>query len=89
MPDKQCYLTVIVLESISIVGKYGIDNVIIGEGFMTKIGTPEYRVAQVAATLAIENMYIDEKFKEELLMVARKQKSSEELIDELNKRYKK
>lgn len=47
----------------------------------------EYRVAQVAATLAIENMYMSKQFKDELLLVAQKKKSSKDVIEELKRMY--
>lgn len=50
--------------------------------------TPEWRVAQVAATLAIENMYMSNQFRDELLSVAKGEKSSNELLEELNGKYK-
>ena len=48
----------------------------------------EWRVAQVASTLAIENMYMSKQFRGELLLVAQGKKASKELIDELNAKYK-
>lgn len=45
------------------------------------------KVVQVAATLAIENMYISEKFKQELLLIAQNKKSSKEVLEELDKMY--
>lgn len=45
------------------------------------------KVVQVASTLAIEDMYISEHFKQELLLVAQKKKSSKELLAELDRRY--
>lgn len=48
----------------------------------------EWRVAQVATTLAIENMYMSKQFRDELILVAQGKKSSKELIDELNAKYK-
>ncbi|MGN0432111.1 MAG: hypothetical protein ACI4EQ_07115 [Lachnospiraceae bacterium] len=45
------------------------------------------KVVQVAATLAIENMYISEKFKQELLLIAQNKKSSKEVLAELDKMY--
>ena len=45
------------------------------------------KVVQVASTLAIENMYISEKFKNELLLVAQNKKSSKEVLAELDKMY--
>lgn len=50
--------------------------------------TPEWRVAQVATTLAIENMYMSKQLKDELLSVARGEKSSNKLLEELNDKYK-
>ena len=50
--------------------------------------TPEWRVAQVATTLAIENMHMSKQFKDELLSVARGEKSSNKLLEELNDKYK-
>lgn len=45
------------------------------------------KVVQVASTLAIENMYISEHFKDELLLVAQDKKSSKEVLAELDKIY--
>lgn len=45
------------------------------------------KVVQVASTLAIENMYISEKFKNELLLIAQNKKSSKEALAELDKMY--
>ncbi len=47
----------------------------------------ESKVVQVASTLAIENMYISEQFKQDLLLVAQKKKSSKELLAELDRMY--
>ena len=41
----------------------------------------------VAATMAIENMYLDKEFVEELLKVERGEKTSEELRQEVIKEY--
>jgi len=49
--------------------------------------SPEEMVCQVVATLAIENMPVDTKFRSELLKVARKEKTSAELIAELDDKY--
>ena len=51
--------------------------------------TPENKVVQVASTLAIENMYMSEHHKQQLLLVAQGKKSSKELIAELNQKYSK
>lgn len=45
------------------------------------------KVAQVASTLAIENMYISKKFIQELLLVAQNKKSSKEVLEELDRMY--
>lgn len=45
------------------------------------------KVVQVASTLAIENMYISDKFKNELLLIAQNKKSSKEVLAELDKMY--
>lgn len=45
------------------------------------------KVVQVASTLAIENMYISEKFKHELLLVAQNKKSSKAVLEELDRMY--
>lgn len=45
------------------------------------------KVVQVASTLAIENMYISEQFKQDLLLVAQKKKTSKELLAELDRMY--
>lgn len=47
----------------------------------------ENKVVQVASNLAIENMYISEKFKHELLLIAQNQKSSKEVLAEVDKMY--
>ena len=47
----------------------------------------EDKVVQVASTLAIENMYVSEKFKQELLLVAQGKKSSKDVLKELDERY--
>lgn len=47
----------------------------------------ENKVVQVASTLAIENMYISEQFKQDLLLVAQKKKTSKELLAELDRMY--
>ena len=49
----------------------------------------EDKVVQVASTLAIENMYVSEKFKQELLVVAQGKKSSKDVLKELDERYSK
>ena len=50
--------------------------------------TPENRrVAQVAASLAIENMYLDEEFLNELVKAANGKKTYEELRQEVIKKY--
>lgn len=51
--------------------------------------SPEDMVRQVVATLAIEDMYVSEEFKKELLLVAQKKKSADDLIAELDKKYTK
>ena len=47
----------------------------------------ENMVAQVASTLAIENMYMSQQFKQQLLLVAQGKKSSKELLAELDRKY--
>ena len=47
----------------------------------------EDKVVQVVSTLAIENMYVSEKFKQELLLVAQGKKSSKDVLKELDERY--
>lgn len=47
----------------------------------------ENKVVQVASTLAIENMYISEQFKQQLLLVAQGKKTSKELLAELDRKY--
>lgn len=47
----------------------------------------ENMVAQVASTLAIENMYMSKQFKQQLLLVAQGKKSSKELLAELDRKY--
>lgn len=50
--------------------------------------TPENRrVSQVAASLAIENMYLDEEFLNELVKAANGKKTYEELRQEVIKKY--
>ena len=48
----------------------------------------EGRVVQVAATLAVENMYMSKEFLNELLLVSKGEKSSKDLLAELDKKYK-
>lgn len=49
----------------------------------------EDKVVQVVSTLAIENMYVREKFKQELLLVAQGKKSSKDVLKELDEIYSK
>lgn len=49
--------------------------------------TAKNKVVQVAATLAIENMYISERFRDELLLVAQNKKSSKDVLAELDRKY--
>ena len=49
--------------------------------------TAENMVTQVASTLAIENMYVTEQFKQQLLLVAQGKKSSKDLLAELDRKY--
>lgn len=49
--------------------------------------SPQEKVVQVLSTLAIENMYMDERAKRNLVLIATKQKTSTEIIAELNSRY--
>lgn len=51
--------------------------------------SPEEKVRQVVATLAIENMHVPKDFQQELLYVAQGKKSSSALISELDKKYMK
>ena len=44
-------------------------------------------IQQVAATLAIENMFIDEEIKNNLLLIASNQITSEDVIKELDRKY--
>ena len=44
-------------------------------------------IQQVVSTLAIENMFIDEEIKKNLLLIATNQRTSQEVIKELDKRY--
>lgn len=48
-------------------------------------GTKE--IERVAATMAVENMYLSEKFVSELIKVAEGKKTSEELRQEVLKKY--
>lgn len=60
----------------------------IGGIFMEKgVLSAKNKVVQVASTLAIENMYISEQFKQDLLLVAQKKKTSKELLAELDRMY--
>jgi len=60
----------------------------IGGMFMDKgVLSAKNKVVQVASTLAIENMYISEQFKQDLLLVAQKKKTSKELLAELDRMY--
>lgn len=60
----------------------------IGGIFMGKgVISAQNKVVQVASTLAIENMYISEQFKQDLLLVAQKKKTSKELLAELDRMY--
>ena len=61
---------------------------LLGGQFMSQgVLSAKNKVVQVASTLAIEDMYISEHFKQELLLVAQKKKSSKELLAELDRRY--
>ena len=44
-------------------------------------------VRNVVATMAIEGMYFDEDFIKEMLKVANGEKTSEEMIEEIKKKY--
>lgn len=44
-------------------------------------------IQQVAATLAIENMFMDDEIKKNLVLIANNQLTSEDVIKELDKRY--
>ena len=58
-----------------------------GKNMANNKRSAEYKVAQVAATLAIENMYMSKQLRNELLLVAQKKKSSKDIIAELNRMY--
>ena len=45
------------------------------------------QIRDVAASMAIENMYVSREFIEELMKVSRGEKTSEELIQEIIKKY--
>lgn len=61
-----------------------------GEATMRKyIMSAEDKVVQVASTLAIENMYVSENYKQELLLVAQGKKSSKDVLKELDEIYSK
>ena len=49
----------------------------------------EDKVVQVVSTLSIEKMYVSEKFKRELLLVAQGKKSSKNVLKELDEIYSK
>ena len=53
------------------------------------IMSAEDKVVQVASTLAIENMYVSENYKQELLLVAQGKKSSKDVLKELDEIYRK
>lgn len=60
----------------------------LGGMIMAKIEmTAQNKVVQVASTLAIENMYISERFRDELLLVAQNKKSSKDVLAELDRKY--
>ena len=60
----------------------------LGGMIMAKIEmTAKNKVVQVASTLAIENMYISERFRNELLLVAQNKKSSKDVLAELDRKY--
>lgn len=60
----------------------------VGGLFMAKnVLSAENMVVQVASTLAIENMYMSEHHKQQLLLVAQGKKSSKELLAELDRKY--
>ncbi len=44
-------------------------------------------IQQVAATLAIENMFMDDEIKKNLVLIANNQLTSEDVIKELDRRY--
>ena len=44
-------------------------------------------IQQVAATLAIENMFMDDEIKKNLVLIANNQLTSEDVIKDLDKRY--
>lgn len=53
------------------------------------IMSAEDKVVQEASTLAIENMYVSENYKQELLLVAQGKKSSKDVLKELDEIYSK
>lgn len=44
-------------------------------------------IQQVAATLAIENMFMDDEIKKNLVLIANNQLTSEDVMKELDRRY--
>ena len=49
--------------------------------------SPQERVLQIVSTLAIENLFLDKDAKRNLIMVASKKKSPDDIIRELNREY--
>lgn len=45
------------------------------------------KAIQVASTLAIENIFLNNEAKENLIAIANKEKTAEDFIAELNKKY--
>ena len=45
------------------------------------------KVQQVAATMAMEDMYVSKEFIEKLLKVSKGEMTTDDLIQELNKKY--
>ncbi len=45
------------------------------------------KAIQVASTLAIENIFLNNEAKENLVAIANKEKTAEDFIAELNKKY--
>lgn len=48
----------------------------------------QFQIAQVAATMAIEDMPIDEQTRENLMQIAAGEKTAERIISDIKKEYK-
>lgn len=48
----------------------------------------QFQIAQVAATMAIEDMPINEQTRENLMQIAAGEKTAEQIISEIKKEYK-